>query len=46
MQENLISTADRVNNKIFAINSKTGEITQNLTAYIMYQRQSSWVTYM
>ena len=32
MQENLITTIDRINNKIFAINSKTGVITPNLAA--------------
>ena len=39
MQENLISTIDRINNKIFAINSKTGVVTPNLAAHIMHQRQ-------
>ena len=41
MQENLITTIDRINNKIFAINSKTGVVTPNLAAHIIYQRQSA-----
>ena len=40
MQEKPITTADRINNKIFAINSKESVITPNLAEFIMYKRQS------
>ena len=36
MQENLITTIDRINNRIFAINSKENVITPNLAELIMY----------
>ena len=38
MQENLITTIDRINNQIFAINSKENVITPNLAELIMYKR--------
>ena len=41
MQENLITTIDRINNQIFAIYSKENVITPNLAELIVYKRQSA-----
>ena len=52
MQENLITTIDGINNKIFSIDSKTRVITPNLAAHIIFEthvqeahfRPPSWIS--
>ena len=54
MQENLITTIDRINNKIFAINGKTGDSPQTSQPILCTKDNlpfvsgtgSSWTEYM